>query len=57
MYHVVELGNLEISITNYRIINGMALRFLNIFHPSIVIIDRVDTETDYLAVTFIEFRF
>src|SRR5215470_13575918 len=54
--HVVELRDLEIAISDDRIIRSVALRLLDVVRPSRMLVDRVDREADDLDAAFVELR-
>ena len=57
MNHVVQLGNLQIKVADNRVVHRMALGFLDILGPFLVIGHGINAQTDYLAVPLGEFRF
>src|SRR5262249_52055959 len=52
--HLVELRDLEIAITDDRVVRGVTLRLLDVVRPSRMLVDRVDREADDLDAAFVE---
>ena len=55
--HVVELGDFQGAVADKGVIDRVPLGFLYVFHPRIMIGDRIDAQADDLAVAFVKLRF
>src|SRR4029453_15002005 len=55
--HVVEFGDLEVKVTDNRIVHRMALGFLDILGPFLVIGHGINAQTDHFKFAFRELRF
>ena len=54
--HVVELGHLQVAVAYQRIVDCMALGFLDVVQPGVMVIDRIDAQADNLGVAFVKLR-
>ncbi|MNL19988.1 hypothetical protein D3C87_1412170 [compost metagenome] len=54
MNHVVELGHHQVFIADQRIVDGVALGFLDVTDPLVVVADRVDAQPEDLGVALVE---
>src|SRR5207237_8102033 len=52
--HPIQLRNLEISVADNWIIRRVALRFLDVLGPSLMIAGRIDRQSDDLHVSAVE---
>src|SRR6266581_276927 len=52
--HPIQLRNLEISVADNWIIRRIALRFLDVLSPSLMIASRIDRQSDDLHVSAVE---
>ena len=54
--HVIEFGDLKLRVPDQRVGDAMALGLLDVLHPARVVVDRVDAESDDLAIALLELR-
>src|SRR5205809_453274 len=51
--HVIKLRHIEVGIADHRIIRRSALSFFNVFGPLLVILHRIDAQSDDLDVSLV----
>jgi hypothetical protein len=54
--HPVELGDVEVRVADDRVVGRMPLRLLDVPRPLLVVVDRVDGQSDDLDVALVEVR-
>ena len=54
--HPVRLRHLEVGVGDDRVVGRVALRLLDVLHPALVVVHRVDREADHLDVAAVELR-
>ena len=50
--HVVELGHRQICVANHRVLGQIALRFLDVLRPKVMVVYRVDRQSDQFCIAF-----
>ena len=54
--HAVELGDVEIDVSDQRIVRRDALRLLDVLGPQMMLVGRVDADADQLDAALVELR-
>ncbi|MCY1415612.1 hypothetical protein D9M71_311030 [compost metagenome] len=54
MDHVVELGHHQVVVADHRVVDRVALGFLDVTNPFAVVADRVDGQADHLGIALVE---